>query len=358
MFSSYTSVLTNSNWFAVLIFLFVYCIVTTTYCFLMSILFTKANTAAAVSGLMWFITQIPYMYLTLSYVEIPFGAQVFASFLPNVAMSYGFRVILDYEGNGEGLQFSNYWGNSSNNNQITVGATIFCMLGMAIFFLLLTLYIEKVWPGEYGVPEEWDFLFTKEFWCGKKEDNNSNDLKESQTSDKNLNDNFESEPTDCELAIKVKNLRKEFEYKKVVCKNITFNIFYNQITAFLGHNGAGKSTTIKILTGFIPPTSGTAIIHGFNIRTDRDKASRLIGFCPQNNILFDELTVSEHIELFSRLKGVKKDYIQDEVNKYTRLLSLEEKKDSPSYSLSGGMQRKLSFGGLFYFSCIRITRLL
>lgn len=99
-----------------------------------------------------------------------------------------------------------------------------------------------------------------------------------------------------------------------------------------------------MLIGMIEPTSGTAIIDGYDIRKDLHKARESLGICPQHDILFDELTVREHIEFYSRLKGLEEHVVQEEVIKYVRLLNLENKIDAPSKSLSGGMKRKLSFG--------------
>ena len=71
------------------------------------------------------------------------------------------------------------------------------------------------------------------------------------------------------------------------------------ITAFLGRNGAGKSTTWSILTGLIPPSSGIAYIDGHNILTDIQIIRKRLGFAPQYNVLFDRLTVKEHLTFFS-----------------------------------------------------------
>lgn len=94
----------------------------------------------------------------------------------------------------------------------------------------------------------------------------------------------------------------------------------------------------------IEPTSGTAIINGYDIRTNPQKAISSIGFCPQYDILFDELTVREHIIFYSQLKGLSGGDIENEVNKYITLLELEPKADARSATLSGGMKRKLSVG--------------
>lgn len=99
-----------------------------------------------------------------------------------------------------------------------------------------------------------------------------------------------------------------------------------------------------MLTGMIEPTAGTALIDGYDIRTNMDMARSSMGFCPQHNILFDELTVREHIVFYSRLKGLSAKDANGEVEKYVRLLELDSKIDAMSQTLSGGMKRKLSIG--------------
>jgi len=108
--------------------------------------------------------------------------------------------------------------------------------------------------------------------------------------------------------------------------------------------GAGKTTTMSMLTGMIPPTAGTASVNGKDIRRDMNAVRASIGLCPQHNILFDDLTVREHIEFFSRLKGLPSSEVDREVEKYVKLLKLENKIDARAGSLSGGMKRKLSVG--------------
>jgi ATP-binding cassette, subfamily A (ABC1), member 3 len=121
-------------------------------------------------------------------------------------------------------------------------------------------------------------------------------------------------------------------------------MFENQITVLLGHNGAGKTTTMSMLTGMLPPTVGTAVINGQDIRTGIDRVRCSLGLCPQYNILFDELTVREHIEFYSRLKGMKLSAVKTEVHKYVKTLQLDEQIDQKTKCLSGGMRRKLSVG--------------
>lgn len=77
---------------------------------------------------------------------------------------------------------------------------------------------------------------------------------------------------------------------------------FGQVTSLLGSNGAGKSTTLSILCGLFPPTSGRVLVHGHDTRTHMDEARRHLGVCPQYNALFDTLTVREHVLFCARIR--------------------------------------------------------
>lgn len=135
---------------------------------------------------------------------------------------------------------------------------------------------------------------------------------------------FEKEPTNLRAGIKIKNLRKTFGQKTAV-RDVSLDMYEDHITVLLGHNGAGKTTTMSMLTGVITPTTGTAYVGGHNIRTEMWKVRDSLGLCPQHNVLFDELTVEEHIYFFSRLKGINRRQVKAEIQKYVQLLELVPK---------------------------------
>ncbi|NWX26127.1 ABCA1 protein, partial [Notiomystis cincta] len=123
---------------------------------------------------------------------------------------------------------------------------------------------------------------------------------------------------------------------------LSLDFYEGQITSFLGHNGAGKTTTMSILTGLLPPTSGTAYILGWDIRSDIDSIRKSMGMCPQHNVLFDILTVEEHVWFYGRLKGLSEQQVQEEVEQLLQDTGLPHKRREQTRNLSGGMQRKLS----------------
>lgn len=99
---------------------------------------------------------------------------------------------------------------------------------------------------------------------------------------------------------------------------------------------------MSILSGMFPPTSGTALINGFDIRRDIESIHSCLGVCPQFNALFDELTIEEHLRFYCRLKRFDNESIDDEVNKIIDILAIKDKRNEFAMNLSGGTKRKLS----------------
>ena len=99
---------------------------------------------------------------------------------------------------------------------------------------------------------------------------------------------------------------------------------------------------MSLLVGMFPPTSGTARINGFDVVTELDAARGSLGLCPQFDVLFDSLTVEEHLYFFSKLKGVAESDLKKEIDTFVRDLDLESKRTALSSTLSGGQKRALS----------------
>ena len=87
-------------------------------------------------------------------------------------------------------------------------------------------------------------------------------------------------------------------------QGITYGIEKDQLFVLLGHNGAGKTTTINALVGNLRQTSGDALVFGHSCNTDMRTINKIMGVCPQHDILWDQLTGREHLELFAALRGM------------------------------------------------------
>lgn len=146
--------------------------------------------------------------------------------------------------------------------------------------------------------------------------------------------------------IHIRNLRKVYgsgSKVKVAVRALTLGLPKGDCFGFLGINGAGKTSSLNILTGAQLPTSGDAWLGGKNILTNQKDVRRLIGYCPQHDALLSRLTVREHLRLFGRIKGVKAD-LETFVQEMMTNLDLKSHEHKLASTLSGGNKRKLGVG--------------
>ncbi|TYZ62891.1 hypothetical protein PybrP1_006990 [[Pythium] brassicae (nom. inval.)] len=144
--------------------------------------------------------------------------------------------------------------------------------------------------------------------------------------------------------IVIRNLRQQYGNKggKVALDDLCLAIPKGECFGYLGINGAGKSTTMKVLTGQLGPSSGFVSLGGFDLARHRDKARTVLGYCPQFDALHDLLTVREQLELYARLKGVPAALVPLAVAEKMSEVGLGEYRDKLTRGLSGGNKRKVS----------------
>eukprot|EP01029_Cantina_marsupialis_P023803 TRINITY_DN5_c0_g1_i14.p1 TRINITY_DN5_c0_g1~~TRINITY_DN5_c0_g1_i14.p1 ORF type:complete len:1762 (-),score=590.84 TRINITY_DN5_c0_g1_i14:220-5505(-) len=140
-------------------------------------------------------------------------------------------------------------------------------------------------------------------------------------------------------SVRTHKLSKAFGAKQAV-KELSIQMNLGEVYCLLGHNGAGKSTTINMLSGLHAPTHGDAFVFGHSIKTDIAELQKMMGVCPQHDILFLELTGKEHIKFWAKFKGHT---ISDsEAIERLKTVNLEHDADRMARNYSGGMLRRLS----------------
>ncbi|XP_029015057.1 phospholipid-transporting ATPase ABCA3 [Betta splendens] len=342
------AVLTYSDPTLVFVFLLVFTVATINFSFMISAFFSRANVAAAVGGFTYFLSYLPYLFLWPRYDLLSHAQKVSACLISNVAMAMGAQLIGMFEGKGTGIQWHNLFESVTVDDDFTLAQVLGLLLFDAVLYGLVAWYMEAVFPGEYGVPLPSYFFVLPSYWCGSPRVALVNEKEEEEDAEKALKGEFiEEEPAGLVSGIKIKHLSKNFKVSnktRQAVRDLTLNMFEGQITVLLGHNGAGKTTTLSMLTGLFPPTSGRAYINGYDICQDMALIRRSLGLCPQHDVLFDNLTVREHLLFYAQLKGFPKDRIPDEVDRIIGILNLENKRHARSKTLSGGMKRKLSIG--------------
>ena len=141
-------------------------------------------------------------------------------------------------------------------------------------------------------------------------------------------------------AIDVRNLVKSFGDFTAV-KGVSFSVEEGEIFGLLGPNGAGKSTLIRMMTTLITPTSGTAIINGFDVTRQQDDVRKSIGVIPQALTSDTELSVEENLLIYSKLYGVPREKRGRLIAELLAAVELTQWADKPVKNLSGGMRRRV-----------------
>ncbi len=129
----------------------------------------------------------------------------------------------------------------------------------------------------------------------------------------------------------------------IAVDRISFDVGQGEIFGFLGANGAGKTTAMKILCGLSKPTSGKAIVAGYSIDKDVELIKTKIGYMSQKFSLYDDLTISENLNFYGGIYGLSSKQIKNKMNQLLNQLELENEKNNLVKSLPLGWKQKLSF---------------
>jgi ABC-2 type transport system ATP-binding protein len=144
-------------------------------------------------------------------------------------------------------------------------------------------------------------------------------------------------------AIDVRNLRRSFGAFTAV-DGLTLDVRPGEIFGFLGANGAGKSTTIRMLCGLLRPTSGTAIVGGVDVSQDPEAVKRRIGYMSQRFSLYEGLTVDQNIQFFAGIYGLRGEVLRERRAFVLSMAGLEGREHTRTRDLPGGWRQRLALG--------------
>jgi ABC-2 type transport system ATP-binding protein len=141
--------------------------------------------------------------------------------------------------------------------------------------------------------------------------------------------------------ITAENIVKIYQGNVKALDGISFNVEKGEVCGYLGANGAGKSTTIKILCGMLLPTSGSAIINGIDVLAHPDKVKKLIGYVPESGALFLSLTPYDFLEFVCRMYDIGKDIYDHRIYSFMEMFDLKNEVRTPMHEFSKGMRQKV-----------------
>uniref|UniRef100_A0AAV2LBD5 ABC transporter domain-containing protein n=1 Tax=Knipowitschia caucasica TaxID=637954 RepID=A0AAV2LBD5_KNICA len=345
--ATYTALFPNSHFLVVFLLIFLYGLSSISFSFMLTPLFKKPKFASTVGSLLTVVFGCMSLF-TILIPDFPQPLVWLLCLLSPSAFSIGIAQVVQLEAQGDGAVFS-----SLLNGPHPLFVPLLMLLLDCVLYLLLALYLDQVLPGEFGVRRSLLYFLKPSYWSKRSRryvEVNSGCDSEANGSTRGA---VPIEPVSAEFrgkeAIRINNIRKVYKEKDCTVealRGLSFDIYEGQITALLGHSGAGKSTLMNVLCGICPSSSGTSSVYGSppSEVSEAQDLKHLLGICPQFNIIFDLLTVKEHLTTFAAIKGIPRNQVEEEVSKVLRDLDLEKIQTAQAKNLSCGQKRKLSVG--------------
>ncbi|XP_067861316.1 ATP-binding cassette sub-family A member 13-like [Heptranchias perlo] len=359
-----SQILPNSNGFIVFLYLLDFGVSVIAMSYLIAAFFRRANTAALSACLIYIITFFPYMVLVAVQNQLSFSKQILICLLCPTAFSQGAYIITLFEGEETGIQWSNMYEAPGGGSNVSFAWICWMMIIDSVIYLILGWYLHNVFPGKYGTCRPWYFPFTALYWknlcdCAKEMDrkvgegywaqNLNHYNQQMNVNGEPLNSvkisGKEVPPPHLKIGVAVRSLTQEYKRnKKVAIKDLNLDFYKGEITALLGPNGAGKTTTMSMLTGLYQPSSGAVYVNGRNMNRDLSVIRKELGVCLQHDVLFESLTVHEHLLLYGVIKAQqwRKKQLLQEVKMALENVGILEYQHKLVGDLSGGTRRKLS----------------
>ncbi len=349
---------------------------------LLSCFFDSSTAAGQVTPLLYFL------FILLDIDAESWTLLALISLVPQIGFVKAIKMITNLQHRGKMATWSDITLDLGGGQSLFLIMVFLCL--DAGIYALLALYVDSVYPGTHGVGKGWCFCLknvadskTKPINLQKKswplsetvteqkarttpdvpsrgaETNAFPGFPETTTATAGINGNNSlhhiarglnarvETPVDVRVTacgVELRGVTKVFKSSTgsiAAVKNLTLQIPPNEISVMLGQNGAGKTTIFSMIIGTLAVSSGEIFVQGRKVSSNTSEVRKLIGFCPQENTLFRNLTVQEHIMFFSALKTGEYPS-QAEISEIVSRTNLQEFKEVPVKKLSGGNKRKLS----------------
>ncbi|CAF2249794.1 unnamed protein product [Rotaria magnacalcarata] len=360
------AVFNYTHWTVIWTVLFVYSIQLSTFSVFFGQFFSRPLLAKFLSFTIWILTFIDF------YNNIPVVIRYLMCFFPNTGLLFCLEVIQQYERkSGNMTTFKDFYSNLFTY-PLYIGICLLLMIAYSIIYMVLAVYIERINPGQFGVSQPFFYpclrknKISKTIPISYSDENGSLSTNRITKSKISKHDHWiEMDSTIYRIypLIRIKHLTKEFGRFTAV-SNFSVDFYEGEVCALLGHNGAGKTTITFVLVGMLhwhpngytdlygfsisigmmEATSGRVLLQGLDHRIHIQQTRKMIGFCPQYDILYDKLSVQEHLELFSQMRNLDRIKIDESIDKILDLIGLVNDRRTLSKDLSGGMKRRLSIG--------------
>jgi ABC-type multidrug transport system ATPase subunit len=345
IYSGYTFWLNNSFLaYFFLVFLWGHTLIA--FSFLISTFFSNPRTATVIGYSLILASGLLSQNLLRNYFDNSYtpNSTIFGvAVVPQFSLYRGLNALSDaVVFNGRGMKWSEIYLPEYRLDEVY----IFLVIQWAIC-LVLAFYFESVLPVGPGLKKHPLFILPFLRCRGKKDEGKSG--KNAREIEDVAAERVRVESPDCQDEILIRNLRKVFPGQNgsathVAVSDLSLGIRRGECVGFLGPNGAGKSTTINMLSGYLRPSSGSVFMNGLDIKDHIDEIHMQMGVCPQDDVLWHDLTGPEHLRFYGRLKNLEGAELEGQVDFWLQQVNLAGKKTRVKLSseYSGGMKRRLS----------------
>jgi len=342
VFFRFTHTFTNCNSIILFVALFLYGVSCCSLAFIFSTMFKKTKTAGTVVSLLMVVFS--YSNFASEYINLAVK-KILSIFISPLAVGTFIYEVDKMENHFQNLDFGNLFSS-------TPGFFLLLLVINNILYFVLALVFDNLLSNETArylfrskrtaqeLHEEGEVTYNQDI----QEDFNARNGERCVVEVSHVHKVFQRKKGDetnseeeNQSKKNSKNKKKDSEFLAV--NDVSFKVYENEIFAILGHNGAGKTTLINIMVGLLKATDGTVFFDGRNINTDTNDIRKGFGVCAQTNIIYDELTVEDHIKFYAGLKDVEVD-----VDAVLREIDLISHKTTKAAKLSGGQKRKLCIG--------------
>ena len=282
------------------------------FIFLLSLVLEKASSGSVAAFLLFIITFLPFIIIIAMEEQVHLILKMLTNLFMSTSFGFCMLYMTRYEQRGEGMQWDNMMTSPMENDRFNGLYSLVFLLVDTLIYLVLAVIV-----GRYS-------SLSGQLKIGRR---------------RRLRSDEGGEERETVPGIHLSGLRKVFrvdrKHTRVAVDIDKLVIPENEITGLLGHNGAGKSTTISMITGMLMPTEG-------QIDINNSERSSMLGYCPQFSVLYDNLTVREHLCFYAKMKTKNNKEADRDVTTMMNRMNILDKSETLSCNLSEGMRRRLS----------------